>query len=198
MLTVSTTRSPYHHGQLREALIEAAYELLQHQPAYQISLRSIARQAGVSHAAPYNHFSDRTDLLVALATRCMASFYETQATAVANQTDAREQLLALGEAYVSYAITHPNEFQLIFDPDISPPGSPPLGLAPVIENHTALLHGTVEAALHAGYLPHGDPDAISAALWSQVHGLAHLILLGHLPAEAAGMILRALVTSGNE
>ena len=69
---------PYHHGQLREALLSAAFELLADHPARQISLREIARHAGVSHAAPYHYFSDRQQLLGALAERCMDAFYEAQ------------------------------------------------------------------------------------------------------------------------
>lgn len=194
MLTMSTSAAPYHHGQLRAALLDAAYALLQQQPAHQISLRAIARIAGVSHAAPYNHFPDRSQLLVALAQRCMTHFYDAQAQAVESVADPGEQLLALGEAYVRYAVTHPNDFQLIFDPAVSPAGKPPAELAPLIERHRTLLTTSVRNAMQAGRLPPGDPAALAAALWSTVHGLAHLMLLGQLPAESAAATLSALVT----
>lgn len=192
-MTVSTSRGAYHHGQLREALLDAAYALLSQRPYHEISLRQVARQAGVSHAAPYNHFPDRPHLLVALAGRCMRQFYVFQFEATERERDPGAKLLALGEAYVGYAVEHPNEFQLIFDPQISPPGDSPPELAPWIDLHRELLLSCVTGVQRAGLMAPGDPVALASALWSTVHGLAHLILLGHIPRAAAKDILGSLL-----
>lgn len=184
---------PYHHGQLREALLDAAFELLQRQTASQISLREIARQAGVSHAAPYHYFPDRTQLLSALAEKCNTLFYAAQAHAARTQTDPTERLIALGEAYVQFAAQHPNAFTLIFDPEFCPPGEGS-ATAKIIKANHALLTQTIQDARAIGSLQPRDAAHLSAALWGTVHGLAHLVLLGHLPAEVVPHALRAMLS----
>lgn len=181
---------PYHHGQLREALLSAAFELLAQHPARQISLREIARHAGVSHAAPYHYFSDRQQLLGALAERCMDAFYEAQLRA-AQQAGAHPgaQLLAIGQAYIDFATQQTHAFALIYDPEVCRPGQES---AAHRANHDLLL-GTAQRCVTRGLLPDSPPEVLAAGLWSTVHGLANLILLGHLPLMVAQPALRALI-----
>jgi AcrR family transcriptional regulator len=155
--------------------------MLERMPAGQISVRELAREAGISHAAPYKHFGDRHGFLVALAAGCMAEFLDAQRQAVASAAPG-DRLLRLGEAYVRYGAAHPHAFALIFDTEVSPPTDPPAALAPLITSHAALLHEAIADALHAGQLPaDADPAALGAALWSQAHGLAHLVITGRIP-----------------
>lgn len=190
---VPESERPYHHGQLRQALLSAAFELLGTHSPKQLSLREVARHAGVSHAAPYHYFPDKSQLLRALAHQCNVHFYAAQAGAVASQTDARARLLALGEAYVAFALKHPNAFALMFDPEFCPPSAEDLEAIAIIDQQHGLLENIVKEAQTAGTLPKGQPKLVSAALWSTVHGLAQLVLLGHLPKEMVSQILETLI-----
>ncbi|WP_415784303.1 TetR/AcrR family transcriptional regulator [Deinococcus saxicola] len=190
--------SPYHHGQLREALLDAAFELLGTQNVNQISLREIARQAGVSHAAPYHYFPDRAQLLGALAEKCNALFYTAQEKAVQAQSSPTERLMALGQAYVHFATAHPNAFSLIFDPEICPPNGSDTSAATSVQANHELLGRVIHDCQAAGYFPGHDSAVVGAALWATVHGLAHLILLGHLPEGVVPDALRTLTATLGE
>lgn len=187
------TDRPYHHGNLRPALLDAAFTLLATRPAAQLSLREVARAAGVSHAAPYHYFSDRDSLLKAVGTECMGRFLQAQQDAVARQTQPLERLLALGLAYVRFAHEQPNAFALVFDAQLCPPGAPNAESAPLIAANEALLRDCVHALQQADGAPDVDGDALGAALWGTVHGLAQLVMAGHLPMDAVGPALRALL-----
>ena len=153
--------STYHHGDLRSALLHSAGELLEEQGLESLRLREAARRAGVSHNAPYRHFSDRDALLAALA----AEGFGMLAGALENRAG-RE----MGEAYVRFALEHPNRFRLMFGGQLQ------------LERHPELASSarhTYEALLAAFHdLP--SPETAAAAAWSLVHGLAHLLLDGHL------------------
>ena len=177
--TVESTR-PYHHGNLRQALLDGAFGLLAERPAAQLSLREVARAAGVSHAAPYHYFPDRDSLLKAVGTEAMRRFLQAQQTAVEGAPGALERLVALGLAYVRFAAEEPNAFALVFDAQLCPPGAPNEETAPLIAANEQLLQGCVAAALADGVLGPADPEALGAALWGTVHGLAQLVMAGHL------------------
>jgi len=187
-----TSDRPYHHGDLRETLLRAAERMADDDVTGRLSLRELAREAGVSHAAPYRHFRDREELLLALAERWMGQFVASQETAVGSG-DARADLLGVGSAYVRWAVDHPSRFRLLFDPAVNRPGDPPTpAFAELVRRHTALLGATVAAAAATGVVNDRD-GAVGAALWSQVHGLAGLVLLGHIPAADVETVLGALL-----
>jgi AcrR family transcriptional regulator len=190
---MSRSAGGYHHGNLQAALEDAALDLLETTSAARISLREVARRAGVSHNAPYHHFGDRAALLRALGVRGMGALLAAQEEAVASAEGAVARVRALGLAYVQYAATHPQAFALVFDPDYCAAGAPSVEMAPLIARNEDLLGGLVgELVQEPGYEGR-DPDALAAALWSTVHGMAQLITLGHLPPEAAEPALDALV-----
>ncbi len=193
MLRMSRSSGGYHHGNLHVALEDAALELLETTSAAKISLREVARRAGVSHNAPYHHFGDRAALLGALGVRGMAALLDAQEKAVAAAEGPVERVRALGLAYVRYAAAHPQAFSLVFDPDYCAAGSPSAGMAPLIARNEELLGSEVAALVREPGYEGRDPMALSAALWSTVHGMAQLITLGHLPLEAAEPALHALV-----
>lgn len=187
---MSRSAAPYHHGNLAEALETAARELLETHSAADLSLREVARQAGVSHNAPYHHYGDRASLLKSLAARAMAELVEAQQRAAAAGGDARGRLLAVGLAYVGYAVEHSNAFALIYDPEICVPGDPGQVMGALIDENHALL-----AELVAQLWPDADEAgraARAAGLWATVHGLAQLVTAGHLPREVVGPALAAL------
>src|SRR5215218_4956407 len=98
-MTTSSIARPYHHGDLRDTLLRAAERMADADVAGGFSLRELAREAGVSHAAPYRHFRDRDELLLALAERWMGQFVAAQEEATGSG-DARADLLEVGSAYV--------------------------------------------------------------------------------------------------
>src|SRR5437016_7879863 len=119
----------YHHGNLRTALLRAAGERLEKQGITALSLREAARRVGVSHNAPYRHFADRETLLAALA----AQGFDELAAAVASGPPAR-----MGEAYVSFALEHPQRFRLMFEGSLSLSRHPRLREA-ASRSHEALV-----------------------------------------------------------
>lgn len=193
MLLVSRSSATYHHGNLQAALEDAALELLETQPAARISLREVARRAGVSHNAPYHHFGDRAALLGALGVRAMADLLAAQERAVAAAPGPVERVRALGTAYVAYAAAHPQAFALVFDPEYCAAGEPSAEMAPLIARNEELLAGEVAALVREPRFAGSDPAALAAALWSTVHGMATLVVLGHLPHEVAEPALAALL-----
>ncbi|OGA69195.1 MAG: hypothetical protein A3G83_10945 [Betaproteobacteria bacterium RIFCSPLOWO2_12_FULL_68_20] len=176
MCPVSTSRQ-YHHGDLRSALVASASKLLQKQGLAALSLREAARRAGVSHNAPYRHFADREALLAAVAEdgfRLLALRLED-----AGLGGGRD----LGEAYVAFALEHPQLFRLMFG------GQIPIDRYPALREQASRAHGALSKAF-SGVGSERDAANAAAAAWSLVHGLAQLLLDGHLP-RAGGADPRA-------
>ncbi len=156
-------KAPYHHGDLPAELLRSAAELLEEQGVSGVTLREVARRAGVSHNAPYRHFPDLQSLLAALAAE---GFRMLDARAAASPA------AAMGEAYVGFALAHPERFRLMFGGSVSHEDHPQL-LQAALQSHQSL----VAAFRSRSDLP--DPEAAAAAAWSLVHGLALLLLGGH-------------------
>lgn len=166
---MSTPATAYHHGDLRAALLRAAGKLLEKEGLASLSLREVARRAGVSHNAPYRHFADRNALLAALA----AEGFQQLARAL-EANDGRE----MGAAYVRFALTHPQRFRLMFG------GLLKLESHPELARASEGAYGALVAAMTAKKEMQ-DPATAAAAAWSLVHGLSHLLLDGHF-GQAAG------------
>ncbi len=165
--------------------------LIESRSAAALSLREVARQAGVSHNAPYHHFGDRQALLKRVAERAMADLLEAQRRAADAAESPRERLLAIGAAYVEHALAHPHAFAVVFDPDVCTPGAPTEAMTPLIRGNEQLLDEAV-----AAFRPDASPaeaTALAAGLWAAVHGLAALATAGHLPVDAARPALDALL-----
>jgi AcrR family transcriptional regulator len=163
MLSVSTRKQeqPYHHGELRSALLLAATELLAEGGLASISLREVARRAGVSHNAPYRHFADRDSLLAALATQGFVH--------LGQEMDRHPAGLAeLGQCYVRFALTQPGHFALMFSVALDKRRYPELQQA------SAGLYARLATAVRAA-APQRDQQVATLAAWSLVHGLAHLL-----------------------
>jgi AcrR family transcriptional regulator len=183
----------YHHGDLREALRAAAVAILEEEGLGALSLRAIARKAGVSHAAPYRHFASHEALLVDLAVEGFQELRTFIAQAAAAPNDRSDRITTIGGAYMRFAAEHPALTQLMFGPQI-PNRDAIAELVDVADG----IGAEIGAAL-------GDP-ALGLAVWAAVHGLAMLILdnvvdLGQrrsgmavLPARAE-ILLRSLFSS---
>lgn len=183
----------YHHGDLRNTLREAARAILEEEGLAALSLRAVARRAGVSHAAPYRHYSNHEALLVELAVEGFDELREEIASAASGPGLADERISEIGAAYMRFVARRPALARLMFGPQLPNRDSfPDLGAA-------ADSVGTeIGAAL--------NDTALGLAVWAAVHGLAMLILenvidlgqrrsgLDVLPSRAE-IILRSLFTA---
>ena len=172
MSTLRRKKGAYHHGGLPAALLQAAGKILEKEGIEALTLRTLARRTGVSHAAPYRHFAQREALLAALAAEGFAMLGRAQREAAAGG------LRAMGETYVRFALAHPQRFRLMFG------GQLKIARHPALRDVALKTFEGLSGALAArvGDAP-GARDA-SIAAWALVHGLAQL-LLGERIAPAA-------------
>lgn len=165
----------YHHGDLRRAVLDAAVEVIGESGPSALSLRDLARRAGVSHAAPAHHFGDKTGLLTVLA----AEGYTLLADALEAELRRSGQLVEVGVAYVQFAVTHRAHFEVMFRPE----------LYRVEDPDVLAAQARADAGLKAGVgaVPERrtgrDAGLAGVAAWSIVHGFATLWINGALPTE---------------
>lgn len=161
----------YHHGDLRQALIEAGLTLLEMQAADTLSLREVARAVGVSATAVYRHFPDKGALLDALATEGLGKLAEAQRTAAIQAGGGQAGFAATGVAYVKFALANPALFRMIFGAKASHDmlEAPQHGLPDAL---TFLRENAAAIAGETG----ADPRVEAIRAWSLVHGLALLLL----------------------
>jgi len=172
----------YHHGDLKNALIDAALALISVHGTRGLSLREAARNTGVSHAAAYRHYSSKESLLAAIAEQGFHMLTAQMRRAVADSHGDTASLLdATGRAYIEFGVTHPEHLQVMFSGAIGDLSAYP-SLQQIAEQSYQVLGDVVAAGLAAGRLRTSDPQLISLAAWSFVHGLAQLIATGHVPA----------------
>jgi AcrR family transcriptional regulator len=167
----SAETRPYHHGDLRRALIEAGRGLLEREGIAALSLRAVAREAGVSAAAPYHHFKDRAALLAAIAHEGNAAMHAEMRAAFDGAQPGKPRVVAVGVAYVGFAVANPALYRLMFETsrmyDHYPDASEPEGQIP------RLMAETFGARLPAR---RSDIDRHLAATagWSLFRGLAEV------------------------
>jgi AcrR family transcriptional regulator len=173
-----TRPRPYHHGNLRPALVAAATEDIEEVGAAAMSLRQVAARVGVSHAAATHHFGDKTGLVTAVAVNGHRHLAEALSAAAPD-------LLEMGVAYVRFAGTHRGEFSVMFRPELVHPEDPELIEAR--DEGTRLLGvGATRIARR------GSTSAVALAAWSLVHGFATLWVNGGLQTVAADDLAGAL------
>lgn len=166
-------RSRYHHGNLRQALMDAAVALIATEGVAGFSLNAAARAAGVSTAAPYRHFASKEALLAAVVERGWKQFGAALRKAAARHPDdPLQRLAALGRTYIAFAVDHPAVFRLLFGEREREPLRSTAGLATF-----ATLLACVRQAREQGQLrPCHDDRQIAQSAWGLVHGLATLHL----------------------
>lgn len=160
-------------GDLRQALLDAAVTTLDEVGADGLSLRAVARRAGVSHAAPAHHFTDKAGLLTAIATEGFAILVEYLAGAQPGGAGPPvDQLAALGRAYAQFAEENPGRFEVMFRPGLLRAGDPAFQRAGDAA-FQALRHH-IATCQRLGWREHAPTDALAAAAWALAHGIAVL------------------------
>ncbi|HEV2812819.1 MAG TPA: TetR/AcrR family transcriptional regulator [Solirubrobacteraceae bacterium] len=168
----------YHHGDLRRAVLDGALAAIEADGPAALSLRDVARRAGVSHAAPAHHFGDKAGVLTAIA----AEGYDLLAAATADALTNGERFLDGGLAYIRFALTHRAHFEVMFRPDLHRTDDPALAAARAAAG--AVLFDGVRRQLGERAR---EEDVIGGvvAIWSFCHGFATLWLSGNLDRTRA-------------
>ena len=171
----------YYGGDLRRDLLDAALEAIATEGPSAVSLRSLARRLGVSHAAPANHFPDKAALFTAIAVEGFTLLGQAMAGAVAElgpEAGAGQRFRAAGRAYTGFALAHPAHFAVMWQRDLLHQDDPELATAG--DATLELLLGGVRDVQAEGWAAGADPQAVAWLAWSVVHGLAALWLGGSL------------------
>ena len=170
----------YHHGDLRRVLIDTAVEIISEQGANDLSLRKIAKRAGVSHAAPYRHFKDKNAILAAVARQGFGMMLKiTEERIARNQGNELDHFAICGLSYIDFALTFPSHYRVMFgtrsdDSYFSDEFRPES--IPVFK----LLRDKIVICQEKGLLKAGDPGEMALAAWSIVHGFAMLRIDHHI------------------
>jgi AcrR family transcriptional regulator len=188
---MSDSQRNYHHGDLRRAVLEGALEEIEAHGPTAVSMRSIAKRAGVSHSAPQHHFGDKAGLLSAVA----AEGYGLLADATAAAWAERRQVLDVGMAYIGFAISHRPHFEVMFRPELYRPEDDDVVAAR--DRAAAVLFECVSANIEGDEAEHVWGGVVG--VWSFVHGFAGLWLnrnfyaeVGEDPEAAARMAVDAM------
>ena len=181
-MTATRRANPtYYGGDLRRDLLDAALDLIAGEGASAVSLRSLARRLGVSHAAPANHFPDKAALFTAIAVEGFTLLSEAMVAAVGQLgpgASAGQRFRAVGGAYTGFAVAHPAHFAVMWQRDLLHPDDPELAAAG--DRTFELLLGGVRDIQAEGWAAGAEPQAVAYLAWSVVHGLAALWLGGPL------------------
>src|SRR5262245_11836715 len=165
---------PYHHGNLRRVILDAALEEIADQGPMELSMRELARRAGVSHAAPGHHFGDKAGLLTAIAVEGFELL--TVALRRANECGGFSEV---GLAYIAFAVDHHAHFEVMYHPDLYRTDDP--AVLDARDAAAQLLYGPAEEAY-----PDRDAFRVGIAGWSFAHGFASLWTTGNLRHRLQG------------
>lgn len=176
---------PYHHGDLQRAIIETAQDMLREEKGWQFTLREVARRAGVSHAAPYKHFPDKSALLAELAALGFDQMRSEIAGAIARPLrSARAEVIAAAKAYIHFGTANPSLYRLMFSGDVDKTAHAKLDAAGA--GAFAELTGIIERGQASGAFKKQPVRGQAAAAWAFVHGFTMLSIDGQLLVEKVG------------
>jgi AcrR family transcriptional regulator len=167
--------APYHHGNLRRVLVETALAMVTEEGAWDFTLREVARRAGVSHAAPYNHFADKSALLAEVAALGFQALGREMEESACRPRSSREALLGIAGAYVRFGVEHPAHYRLMFGPELAEKERYPL-LEQASDATFRALTSALERGQAAGEVRSGSVLDQALAAWALVHGLTSLLI----------------------
>ncbi|MBW4082016.1 TetR/AcrR family transcriptional regulator [Paenibacillus sp. S150] len=164
---------PYHHGDLRNQLIEAGIKLINTDGINSFSLRKVAAECKVSHTAPYSHFKNIDELVSAMGVHVTEQFMDSLRTSIQGKEGSHEAISQLGQAYIDFFIEHPQYFQFLFYHS---------GIIIDLDNYNsdnyppfALFRTTAYQIFRNSGLPEAEFSHQLISLWSMVHGIASLL-----------------------
>lgn len=172
------SKQTYHHGALKPALIEAAIRILERDGVESLSLRALARETGVTAAAPYSHFKDKSDILADVAELGFQRLSVYMSEKTSHVTGAREKLNMLIESFLVFSAQNPGLFRVMFSQGVDINAHPTLAMS--AGKSYALLSSALKT------LGHGDEKTGALMLWSMMYGMAELILQGKVAPSMAG------------
>lgn len=194
MSNVSAISKPlkagYHHRDLRQSLVDAAVTILRETQRWDFSLRELARRAGVSHNAPYGHFTDKRALLAAVGVAGYTTLRQRMLSASADASDGDAALAATGMAYIGFGLENPAYYRLMFGQELLSEGGLPADVRSAAEAARAVLRDVVQRGASDGSLAvhSDDPLAIVTAVlacWAMVHGFTLLAIDGLAQLETS-------------
>ena len=181
-----TTKRPYHHGDLKRTVLETAIAMLHEDKGWQFTLREVARRAGVSHAAPYKHFPDKTALLSEMALIGFDRLRKALTAAKpARSKSLRDEFLTVARIYIRFGTSNPALYRLMFSGD---------GGGKAVDVHLneralavfGVMLEFLERGQAEGVLRKRDVRGQAAACWAQMHGITMLTIDGLLLPEKVG------------
>jgi AcrR family transcriptional regulator len=181
------TSRPFHHGNLRAVLLDQAEQTLRERGIDALSLRELARKAGVSHGAPRSHFVDRQSLLDALAERGFNRLAgEVEAVMASDAANYRQRLRAAAAAYVHFAVTDAALLDLMFT---AKNGNPPEGLRAASGRLFAAVGDLIDQSIAAGELEPQDPHRLQLLFAAVMQGIASLVTSGRISAQDGDLLI---------
>jgi AcrR family transcriptional regulator len=189
-------KSSYHHGELRQALVAAARQLIGRAEGADFSLSDACRMAGVSTAAPYRHFADKHAIVDAVVAQGFADMTDrARAAANAFAPGARDRIVALGRVYLGFAIAEPALFRIMFGQRAAPAEGDV-----VVEAGKACFGYVLEEVIDYCRLNGvaGDARVVAVQLWTLVHGAASLTIDGDYAKVAPELDVDAMIATGAE
>lgn len=191
------SKDRYHHGDLRAALLRAADALVAAHGANAVSLREVARKAGVSHGAPAHHFSNKPGLMLALA----RDGWERMIQSILDGIDADKPangpalLESVGQSYIRFAVENPGRFEVMFRRDLY--DLKDAGYLESGESSWAFLSDTIRQCVEEHFADEDDAEILAVIAWSMVHGLSTLWNSGRLKSRFKKSDIQSLNTSAN-
>ena len=178
--------APYHHGDLKNALIASGVDILSKEGVTGLSLRRVAQKAGVSHTAPYAHFTDKQALIAAISTEGFRRLYDAiHAAARRHQGRPAAQLVEAAWAYVKFAMGDPDHFKVTMSGILEREEDYP-AFVEISQNTFALVLEIVEACQAQKVLRPGPPELAAVGVWSMMHGLVSLLLENQISRRIVG------------
>ena len=190
MCPMRLIKNAYHHGNLRQALIQGALKIME-KDGESFSLRDLTKRVGVSAPALYSHFADKDALLVAVAIEGFDKLKDALEGAIAQVADPQQKFVCMGQAYVKFGMDHPALYKLMFSGEELPAKRFKFPELQEAGNRAfQALSGMLTEMQQSGFMRPGNVDLDSFTIWAHVHGLASLIITGRVECmsdQVAGM-----------
>ena|SRR5215203_4235706 len=196
-MTKASPKTNYHHGDLRRALVDAARDLVRESGPENLSLREVARRAGVSQTAPYRHFADRRELVAAVAAEAFRDLYARIVKGARSAGESKQGLRAVAEQYVAFAIDRESEYRLMFGGELANGNSLP-ELDQASRAVFDLLRSGIAGLKEQNLVADRPTDDVAVTCWATMHGLVMLLLDGQVPGGHGKRSAIALVHASTE